>query len=234
MMREGYLARQPTAQHRGRNARVAAHPRRRELDKLVELMHGARTSRSPRPSTRRSAATTTKRAPRACRRSAGADRRTAGRGYVKNRGPAFRTFIREAESIVDNVHLQDERNNPREDADDPDAEATLVLTVGDSGTARLTSRRRSPLGVGGLRFPRLGRSRQERESRPAQLIGCRYASRSLEPNCEVERIGESSNPSTPSASDTRVSVPLNPRIADVVDDPHPRVVDVSRSAIRSR
>ena len=129
-MREGYLAGNQLRNTEAA-ARVAAHPRRRELDKLLELMHGADIEITEAEYEALRGNPTKLRAEGL---SSIGLRTVHGRPrHVKNRGPAFRTFIREAERIVDNVHLQDEHNNPREDADDPDAEATVVVTVGDSG-----------------------------------------------------------------------------------------------------
>ena len=137
-MREGHLA---GNQLRSGGTRRRMHPRRRELDKLVDMMFGAEIEIAE-------ADFEELRASHAKRTAEGIatiiGRTVDGRlRYFKSRGPAYRAFIREADRIVDGVYLQEERNNPRDEAGDPAAEAIVVITVGDSGTAISPRARRS-------------------------------------------------------------------------------------------
>jgi len=111
-------------------ARVAAHPRGRELAALVELKHGKDIviTEAEYEALRRDHDRMRAEGISSCG-GATVDGRMI---YSKNRGPAYRGFIHHAERDVVEVSLADERNNPRPSDDAPDASATVIVTVRDA------------------------------------------------------------------------------------------------------
>jgi hypothetical protein len=107
---------------------VLAHPRRAKLERLTEMMHGAEV---PITEQEYEQFGEQLRAPHEIGSLKWSSVRFRPEGYFASVGPAYRAFISEAETAIVSVRLENERNHPRKDADDPDAEATLVVKVND-------------------------------------------------------------------------------------------------------
>jgi hypothetical protein len=125
LMREGYefYRRQPIEQAFAAEL-VSAHPRGAKLERLTELMHGVDVPISEEEYDQLLA-------PHEIGSLRWKSARVVGDAFFGNAGPAYRAFIAEAETAIVSVDLEEQRNNPRKDAYEPDAEATLVAKVAD-------------------------------------------------------------------------------------------------------
>ncbi len=128
-MQQGYLHGDRPFRRAEAAARIASHPRRRELTALLELMHGKDIAITEAEYEHLRGNVSRMRAEGV---SAMGARNVDGIvRYTKNHGPAFRGFIRQAEKLVTRVELVDARNHPRRTTAAPHATGTLVATFTD-------------------------------------------------------------------------------------------------------